>query len=65
MNRNRDVQIAQVANGFILRPAFDPNNNRVVSTDIDVHVFQTFNELITFLSEHFEHRETDIRTDSE
>lgn len=53
MNANERIEITQVSNGFIV--------NGCVSRDAlcsisDTLVFQSFNELVDWLAEHFSHR---------
>ena len=56
------VEIRQAANGYIVMPAVDMSRATMTS-DEDRYVFQTFAELVAWMSEHFTHRATGVATD--
>jgi len=58
--------IHQVANGFLVRPDFNPAWSRgrdEIFRDDEVYVFQTFAELVTFLSRTYPHRSFAVEGD--
>ncbi len=65
IDKNRDIQIQQVANGFTVSPAYNPAYGNKVYEVTDIHVFQTFHELTSFLHSHFNHRESCVKGDTE
>ncbi len=56
------VEIRQAANGYIVMPAADMSRGTMTSDD-DRYVFQTFAELVAWMSEHFTHRAAGVATD--
>jgi len=56
------IEITQVANGYLVRPAIR-DNGCVVSTE-SMHVFQSFAELIAWVSDHFDHRASGLAGDA-
>lgn len=59
--KNETIEIAQVSNGFMVRPSYA----RGSAVDLDnMHVFQTFAEMVAYLSENFSHRASGIAGDS-
>jgi len=53
------VDITQVENGYILM-----SGSMCGANHRDRYVFQTFNELVDFLKDHFHYRNSDILVDS-
>ena len=68
---NASVEIAQVANGFIVRPGGQWFNSRMrgdeprmwPDSEASHHVFRTFAELSTWLGRHFTHRSKKVQVD--
>lgn len=60
MENNCSIVIEQVSNGFIIKPL--PGYREVPSLD-ETQVFQSFAELETWLSNHFDHRSDSISID--
>ena len=60
---NEPIEIVQVANGFLVRPARN-DVNCVVSED-STNVFQSFTELIGWMRGHFNFRCTVLIDDGE
>lgn len=61
MERKTTIEIRQVANGYVVMPAVEPG--RMVCSDQDRMVFQSFAELSAYLSEHFSYRAPTLMTD--
>lgn len=61
MDKDIVIEIAQVSNGFMIRPAQgwfgrDDNERRWTGSSADYLVFRTMAELQEFVGEHFTHR---------
>lgn len=57
------VEVRQVANGYVVMPAAGYERGTVTS-DSERYVFQTFAELVAWMSEHFTHRANGVAGDS-
>jgi len=54
MNIDDSVQIERVANGWIVRPAYNPARGPyMIDEQRVVFIFETFVSMITWLDEHF------------
>lgn len=62
LEKKMTVEVRQAANGFIVMPAATYERNTLVSDD-DRYVFQTFAELVSWMSDHFTHRASGIAVD--
>lgn len=56
------IEITQVANGYLVRPALR-DSGCITSTE-SMHVFQSFAELMAWISEHFDHRASGLTADA-
>ncbi len=56
------VEVQQVANGYVVMPALG-GGGPIALSDQDRLVFQTFAELVAWMSQHFTHRATDLVVD--
>lgn len=60
MDKNQDITIKQVGNGFIVSP-FTPQGMCIAEDHI--HVYRSMAELARFVGEHFDHRATCLESD--
>lgn len=60
MNKNCEITIMQCSNGFIVMPERKPSEYAATSEYI---VCQTMAELLTFISEHYSHRQAHVFVD--
>lgn len=62
LQRGSVVEVRQVANGYVVMPAAGYERNSTTG-DNERYVFQTFAELIAWMSEHFTHRAEGVAGD--
>lgn len=62
LSNKATVEIRQVANGYVVMPASYEARSTVVSDDERL-VFQTFAELVAWMSKHFTHRAQGLAVD--
>lgn len=62
LSNKATVEIRQVANGYVVMPASYESRSAVVSDD-ERMVFQTFAELVGWMSKHFTHRAQGLAVD--
>jgi hypothetical protein len=59
---NEPIEITQVANGYLVRPAL--RDTGCVTSIESMQVFQSFAELMTFIAGHFDHRSSKVAGDA-
>ena len=65
-NIGRDIQIEihQLANGYLVRPYISPQSEHYSGISHNQeYVFESFQGLIDWLSDHFSHRKPNVRSD--
>jgi hypothetical protein len=63
MNSNESIEITQVSNGYLVRPAYREPGSFLL--DDNMLVFQSFSELIGWIETHFSHRAEFLVGDAE
>lgn len=59
---NEPIEITQVANGYLVQPAL--RDNGCVNSTESMQVFQSFAELVAWVSEHFDYRASGFAGDA-
>lgn len=62
LSKKTTVEVRQVANGYVVMPSNYEARASVISDDERL-VFQTFAELVAWMSEHFTHRAQGLAVD--
>jgi hypothetical protein len=52
ISRGCRIEIRKVANGYITMPSYD-TSRAIVTDESEIHVFESFANLATWLAEHF------------
>jgi hypothetical protein len=62
MDKNIEITIQAVGNGFLVRPYTAPNQ---LASMEEIVVFQTMSELLSFVQAHFDHRCGSVQVDAQ